>query len=153
MCTGSDVGSWAGAAILWHLYPLGASPTRPRDGSSDRTSDPSSDPTGFPGEAWLDYLIELGCNGLQLGPIFASESHGYDTVDHLRIDPRLGDDADFDRLVAAAHDRGIRVVLDGVFNHVGRSHPRFQAALAEGPSSPAGAWFRWTDGPDGPRPA
>jgi glycosidase len=140
----ADVVSWAESAILWHLYPLGSSPTRPRDGSSEGA--------GLPGEAWLDYLIELGCSGLQLGPVFASESHGYDTVDHLRIDPRLGDDTDFDRLVAAAHDRGIRVVLDGVFNHVGRSHPRFQAALAEGPTSPSGAWFRWVDGPDGPRP-
>ena len=53
--------------------------------------------------------------------MFASETHGYDTVDHFRIDPRLGDYEDFDRLVQAAHARGLRVALDGVFNHVARS--------------------------------
>lgn len=65
-----------------------------------------------------------------LNPLFASETHGYDTTDYFRIDPRLGDDASFDRLVAACHERGLRVMLDGVFNHVGRSHPLFQDALA-----------------------
>lgn len=64
-----------------------------------------------------------------LNPLFASETHGYDTTDYFRIDPRLGDDASFDRLVAACHERGLRVMLDGVFNHVGRSHPLFQDAL------------------------
>ena len=52
--------------------------------------------------------------------MFASTTHGYDTVDHLRIDPRLGDDEDLDALVAEAHGRGLKVLLDGVFNHVGR---------------------------------
>jgi cyclomaltodextrinase len=51
--------------------------------------------------------------------VFASRTHGYDTTDHYRIDPRLGDDADFDHLVAEAHQRGLRVLIDGVFNHVG----------------------------------
>ena len=51
--------------------------------------------------------------------MFASRTHGYDTTDHYRIDPRLGDDGDFDHLVAEAHGRGLRVLLDGVFNHVG----------------------------------
>jgi glycosidase len=76
-------------------------------------------------ENWLDYAIELGCSGLLLGPVFAAETHGYDTVDHFRIDPRLGDDADFDRLVESAHSRGLRIALDGVFNHVAPSfsHP------------------------------
>ncbi|GAA3288792.1 alpha-amylase family protein [Dactylosporangium vinaceum] len=69
---------------------------------------------------WLDYAVELGVSGLQLGPIFAAETHGYDTLDHLRIDPRLGDDADWDELAAACRDRGLRLLLDGVFNHVGR---------------------------------
>ena len=55
--------------------------------------------------------------------MFASRSHGYDTTDHFRIDPRLGDDADFDRLVDEARQRGLRVLLDGVFNHVGTEFP------------------------------
>ncbi|BBH67383.1 alpha-amylase [Actinoplanes sp. OR16] len=101
---------WIDHAIWWHVYPLGftgALDKQPRHRLPHLID-------------WLDYLLELGANGLQLGPIFASESHGYDTVDHFRVDPRLGDDADFDKLVGAARERGIHVLLDGVFNHVGR---------------------------------
>ena len=94
--------------------------------------------------AWLDYAVELGCNGLLLGPVFAAETHGYDTVDHFRIDARLGDERDFDALVAAAGQRGLRIVLDGVFNHVGRGFPAFQAALAGGAGAPAARWFKRT---------
>lgn len=97
-------------------------------------------------EGWFDYLLELGCNGLALGPVFASETHGYDTVDHLRIDSRLGTDSDMDALIGAARAKGIRVLLDGVFNHVGRSHPQFVRAEQDGPDSDARRWFRWKDG-------
>jgi glycosidase len=97
--------------------------------------------------AWLDYAVELGCNGLLLGPVFASETHGYDTTDHFRIDARLGDEADFDTLVTAADQRGLRLILDGVFNHVGRSFPAFRAAVAGGAGTPAARWFKRT--PDG----
>jgi cyclomaltodextrinase / maltogenic alpha-amylase / neopullulanase len=92
--------------------------------------------------------LELGASGLALGPVFASETHGYDTVDHRRIDPRLGDDADLDALIAACHGRGLRVLLDGVFNHVGRGHPAFRAVLEQGPSAPTASWFRlrWPEG-------
>jgi glycosidase len=91
-------------------------------------------------EGWLDHLISLGCNGLLLGPVFSSSTHGYDTTDYFSIDPRLGDGDDFDRLVAACHRRGIRVLLDGVFNHAGRQFPPVAQALAEGPDSPAADW-------------
>ena len=77
-----------------------------------------------------------------MGPIFASETHGYDTVDHRRIDPRLGTDDDFDRLVGAALARGLLVNLYGVFNQVGRRHPIAEAALAGGPASDAGRLLR-----------
>lgn len=90
--------------------------------------------------AWLDHLIELGCNGLLLGPIFDSSSHGYDTVDYFRIDPRLGDEPDFDALVTACRERGIRVMLDGVFNHLGEHHPAFQRALSD-PGAAENSWF------------
>ncbi|WP_338156268.1 alpha-amylase family protein [Bradyrhizobium elkanii] len=101
---------------------------------------------------WLDYAVELGASGILLGPIFASSTHGYDTTDHLLIDRRLGDDADFDALVAAARYRGLRILLDGVFNHVGRESPRFRRAVAGGPQSPDAAWFRLTWPPDGSEP-
>ena len=139
------VTSWADHAILWHVYPLGFT-----------GAEPAALPPGEPVrrrlrqlEGWLDYAVELGCNGLLLGPLFAAETHGYDTVDHFRIDPRLGDLSDFDALVSAAYQRGLRLILDGVFNHVGRSFPAFQAALGGGPTAPAARWFKRTaDGTD-----
>jgi len=106
--------AWVQHAIWWQVYPLGFVGAFPAD----------PPPTGDEHRLrrlvdWLDHAIELGASGIALGPVFASRTHGYDTSDHYRIDPRLGDDADFDHLVAGAHQRGLRVLLDGVFNHVG----------------------------------
>lgn len=123
--------------IWWHVYPLGflgAEPTADDVGDQVRHRLGDLDP-------WLEYVAELGCTGLLLGPIFASETHGYDTVDHFRIDPRLGDERDFDQLIHAANERGLRVLLDGVFNHVGRAFPAFTDALRDGPDSDASRWF------------
>ena len=106
--------TWTDHAVFWHVYPLGFTGVHPaRDTTGPHRLTRLVD--------WLDYAVELGTSALQLGPVFAAETHGYDTVDHFRIDPRLGDESDFARLVAAATDRGLRLVLDGVFNHVGRS--------------------------------
>jgi cyclomaltodextrinase len=93
-------------------------------------------------EPWLDYLVELGCNGLALGPIFASGTHGYDTIDYYRVDPRLGSEDDLRRLLAECHRRGIRVLFDGVFNHVGRDFEPFRDVLARGRESAYANWFR-----------
>jgi glycosidase len=137
------VTSWADHAILWQVYPLGFT-------GAERAALPASEPVRHRLrhlEAWLDYAVELGCNGLLLGPVFASQTHGYDTVDHFRIDARLGDEGDFDALVSAADQRGLRLILDGVFNHVGRGFPAFKAAVAGGPGTPAARWFRRA--PDG----
>ena len=105
---------WVAHAIWWQIYPLGFVGAFPAD------PPPSADQHRLRRIVeWLDHAVELGASGIALGPIFASRTHGYDTTDHLRIDPRLGDDADFDHLVAEARRRGLRVLLDGVFNHVG----------------------------------
>ncbi|MDZ7577427.1 MAG: alpha-amylase family glycosyl hydrolase, partial [Candidatus Nanopelagicales bacterium] len=87
---------WADDVIWWQVYPLGFTGAHP-GGANGRTLRYL--------EPWLDYAIELGCSGLALGPVFESVSHGYDTIDHFRIDPRLGSQEDFDSLVTAAHDR------------------------------------------------
>ncbi|SDH49502.1 alpha-amylase family protein [Agrococcus jejuensis] len=134
----ADERAWAESAMWWHVYPLGFT------GAPIREAEATHPPHRLARiEAWLDHVVELGLNGIALGPIFASSTHGYDTTDLLRVDPRLGDDGDLDRLVAAAHERGIRVLLDGVFNHVGREHPAFQAALDGGPEA---ALFRLDGG-------
>jgi cyclomaltodextrinase / maltogenic alpha-amylase / neopullulanase len=131
------VASWIEQAVWWQVFPLGFV------GAPDE-ADPAAPVTHRLAHlhGWLDYAVELGASGLALGPIFAASTHGYDTVDHFRIDPRLGDAADFDALVAAARARGLRVLLDGVFNHVGRAHPAFQDVLRHGPESERAGWFR-----------
>lgn len=127
--------SWTATAIWYAVYPLGmvGAPIH------DRQPDDSGHRLGRLID-WLDHLVELGCNGLLLGPIFESVTHGYDTLDYFRLDARLGDDADFDALIAACRQRGIRVLLDGVFNHVSARHPALLEALAN-PQAPSAEWF------------
>ena len=134
---------WVQDVIWWHVHPLGFVGAEP---SADQAQ-PGTHRLGHLA-GWLDHAVELGASGLALGPVFASETHGYDTTDHLRVDPRLGDDADLDALFAACRERGLRVLLDGVFNHVGRGHPAFQAVLEQGPAAATASWFRlrWPGG-------
>ena len=120
------------------MYPLGFVGAFPADQPPD------------PGEhrlrrlvGWFDHAIELGASGIALGPVFASRTHGYDTTDHYRLDPRLGDEADFDYVVAEAHRRGLRVLIDGVFNHVGVDFSRYREATNDDASA---RWFRGSPG-------
>ncbi|MBP1291286.1 MULTISPECIES: alpha-amylase family protein [Bradyrhizobium] len=141
------VSDWAKHAVWWHVYPLGFVGAEREAGACAGVVHRLDHLV-----RWLDYVVELGASGILLGPIFASSTHGYDTTDHLLIDRRLGDDADFDALIAAAHYRGLRILLDGVFNHVGRESLRFRRAVAGGPQLPDAAWFRLTCPPDGSEP-
>ena len=94
----------------------------------------------------LDYLDELGVNALYLTPIFASASnHRYHTYDYFAVDPLLGGDDALRELLDAAHDRGMRVVLDGVFNHTGRGFWPFHHVLEAGASSPYRGWFHFDE--------
>ncbi|MBM7562540.1 glycoside hydrolase family 13 protein [Fusibacter tunisiensis] len=94
----------------------------------------------------LDYLTDLGVNGIYFTPIFKSPStHKYDTVDYYCIDPSFGTNALFKELVEKAHARGIRVVLDAVFNHCGIDHPFFQDVLQKGKASPYYGYFHMND--------
>ncbi|MDR3661534.1 MAG: alpha-amylase family glycosyl hydrolase [Mycobacterium sp.] len=124
---------WVEHAIWWQVYPLGFAGAYPAE-PPPRTDEHRLRRV----TAWLDHAVRLGASGVALGPIFTSGTHGYDTVDHFQIDPRLGDDADFDELVDEAHRRGLRILLDGVFNHVGTGFPRYRQAL-DGQQT---GWFR-----------
>lgn len=118
--------AWTEHVIWWHVYPLGfvgADTT-----GADRT--PMHELRRI--ESWLDYVVEMGANGLALGPVFASSTHGYDTIDYFRVDERLGDDGDLVSLFDAAHAKGVRVILDGVFNHVGREFEDPSLVRADG---------------------
>ncbi|TDC63000.1 DUF3459 domain-containing protein [Actinomadura sp. GC306] len=129
---------WPDHVIWWHAYPLGFVGAVPGGDGPDGTP---PEPRLGRLHGWLDHLVELGCNGLALGPVFASETHGYDTVDHYRVDPRLGGEDDLQRLLDEAKQKGVRVLLDGVFNHVGRSFAPFADVAAKGDESPYRKWF------------
>ncbi len=91
----------------------------------------------------LPYLAELGVNALYLTPIFeALSNHKYDTIDYTRIDPHFGDESTLVELVQRAHEKGIRIMLDGVFNHCGGCFRQFQDVVAHGEDSPYRDWFR-----------
>ena len=107
-------------------------------------------------ESKLDYLAELGVETIYFCPIFeALENHRYGTADYEKIDPMLGTLEDFERLCKAAHKRGMRIILDGVFNHVGWASRYFnatgeygQGGAARDENSPYHDWFLWTRWPD-----
>ena len=90
----------------------------------------------------LDHIASLGCNAIYLNPIFQSGSnHRYHTHDYLQVDPMLGGNAALRQLLDAAHARGIRVILDGVFNHASRGFLQFHDILENGPDSAYLDWF------------
>ena len=132
--------SWIEDAFFYHVYPLGycGAPAR-----NDFTSPPQ--PRLEELTRRLDSIASLGVNALFLGPVFESASHGYDTVDHRTVDRRLGTNADLARLSREARARGIRLVLDGVFNHVGRDHAWFRRLRAEGQASACAGFFKGID--------
>lgn len=115
-------------SIIWQIYPLGftGAPVRPTD--DERTTTPRLRHICN----WLDYAHDIGAETILLNPIFESKTHGYDTVDHLRIDTRLGSDEDFDHLVNVCREKGLELVLDGVFNHVADNHPLARAGHVSG---------------------
>ncbi|HEV2148577.1 MAG TPA: alpha-amylase family glycosyl hydrolase [Longimicrobiaceae bacterium] len=131
---------WATDAVFYHLYPLGAfgAPAR-----NDLHSTP--EPRLAQLHDWIPHLRELGIGALYLGPLFESTTHGYDTADYHHVDRRLGTDATLAELVTALHRAGIRVVLDGVFHHVGRDFWAFRDLRAQGERSPYRDWFAGVD--------
>src|SRR6476620_264328 len=99
--------------VWYHLYPLGFLGAEPENSAPDAGG--GSVTHRLPELVdWLDYLVELGITGLLLGPVFESETHGYDVVDPYRVDRRLGSEADLTLLIDECHRRSLRVALDAV---------------------------------------
>ena len=134
------ISSWAWDSVFYHIYPLGLS-------GSPLQNDFNSHPVPRLGQVfdWLDHIAYLGCNALYLGPVFESGTHGYDTVDYYQVDRRLGTDETLAQLVNLAHSKGIRVILDGVFNHVGRDFWAFRDLQKYGCHSAHREWFVGVD--------
>ena len=146
---------WVPDAVFYQIFP-------DRFARSGRVNDLvnlepwDSPPTchGFKGgDLWgvlerLDYLQELGINAIYFCPIFQSAAnHRYHTHDYYRVDPLLGGNEALRALLDAAHARGMRVVLDGVFNHASRGFFQFNHILENGPASPYVDWFTIKDYP------
>jgi glycosidase len=144
-----SVPEWVKSAVFYQIFP-------DRFANGDPGNDPvnvrpwGSPPTvhGFQGgdlrgiTRQMDYFLDLGINAIYLNPIFqAASTHRYDTSDYLRIDPKLGDLNDFKELIAEAHRSGVRVILDGVFNHCARGFFAFNDILENGADSPYLDWF------------
>jgi len=140
---------WVQDAVFYQIFP-------DRFANGDPDNDPpniqpwGAPPTinGFQGGDLrgilhrLDYLLDLGVNAIYLNPIFASSStHRYNTCDYYQVDPKLGNLSDFKALLDAAHRNGMRVVLDGVFNHCGRGFFAFNDVLENGAHSAYKDWF------------
>lgn len=111
--------------IFYHIYPLGLCGA-PELNDSGPLFYNESTPYFAVGNEWIDHMQELGCNAVYIGPLFESGSHGYDTKDYRLVDRRLGNNEGFGQWVKTCHAQGIKVVVDGVFNHTGRDFPAFK---------------------------
>ena len=125
---------WQNETVFYQIYPLGfcGAPLE-NDGQTVNRIAKVKD--------WLPHLVKLGVGAVYFCPVFDSDRHGYDTRDFKTIDPRLGSNQDFKEICQALHSAGIRVVLDGVFNHVGRGFWAFQDVLKNREASPYKDWF------------
>lgn len=111
--------------IFYHIYPLGLCGA-PESNDSGPFFQKEEAPFFAVGTEWISHMKDLGFNGVYIGPLFESSTHGYDTRDYRRIDRRLGNNDGFREWVATCHAQGIKVVVDGVFNHTGREFPAFK---------------------------
>ena len=125
---------WAEESVFYQIYPLGFC------GAPWINDGIQAHRIGKIGD-WAEHIQQLGANAVYLSPLFDSDSHGYDTRDYCRIDPRLGTNEDFAQVCRTLHDHGIRVVLDGVFNHVGRGFWAFRDVQEKKWASPYKDWF------------
>jgi cyclomaltodextrinase / maltogenic alpha-amylase / neopullulanase len=116
---------------IYHIFPLGA---LRKEGGGYRNLATLAE--------WIPHLQSLRIDSVLLGPVFQSETHGYDVTDLRRVDPRLGSWEDLQHLVQAFHAAGIGVILDAVWNHTSRMHYAYRDLLALGPRSKYANWYR-----------
>lgn len=125
---------WAYESVFYQIYPLGfcGAPFE-NDGNLEHRILKVID--------WIPHIKKMGMNAIYFSPVFESDTHGYNTRDYTKIDCRLGTNEDFKKVCDALHKEGIKVVLDGVFNHVGRGFWAFRDVLKNRESSPYVGWF------------
>jgi len=128
---------WPKDSVLYHIYPLGLCGA-PQQNDFRSPAVNRLDTI----HSWLDHIQALGANALYLGPVFESSSHGYDTADYYHVDRRLGTNDDLQALSEEIHRRGMRLILDGIFHHVGRDFWAFHDLRRHGQDSPYKDWFQ-----------
>lgn len=133
-----DLNMWAEESVFYQIYPLGFCGA-PFENDGVLTS------RILKVNDWIPHIKALGTNAIYFSPIFESDTHGYNTRDYRKIDCRLGTNEDFKNVCTNLHKAGIRVVLDGVFNHVGRGFGAFQDVLKNRENSPYKDWFARID--------
>ena len=127
--------AWYDEAVFYHIYPLGM------------TDAPKQNTYGEPEHRlltlipWISHIKEIGCNALYIGPLFESVGHGYETTDYKKLDSRLGTNEDLTKFVAECHKQGVRVILDGVFNHTGRDFFAFRDIQQNRENSSYKDWY------------
>ena len=127
-------GFWAYESVFYQIYPLGFCGA-PFENDGVQTHKIKKV------EEWIPHMKKLGINAIYFSPVFESDTHGYNTRDYKKIDVRIGTNEDFKEVCQKLHENGIRVVLDGVFNHVGRGFYQFQDVLKNRENSPYLNWF------------
>lgn len=130
---------WYETAQFYHIYPLGlcgAPKNNTFEGTEYRLKQL---------EGWIPHLLSLGVNAVYIGPLFESSTHGYDTCDYKKVDSRLGDNDTLAELVRQYHEAGIRVVVDGVFNHTGREFFAFRDLRERRQESRYAGWYKGLD--------
>ena len=132
---GGNIMAWYDETVFYHIYPLGL------------TGAPKQNSYGEPVHRlntllpWIWHMKEIGCNAIYIGPLFESVGHGYETTDYKKLDTRLGTNEDLTNFVAECHKQGIRVILDGVFNHTGRDFFAFQDIKQNRENSQYKDWY------------
>ena len=127
--------AWYDEAIFYHIYPLGMTGA-PKHNTYDAPVNRLKKLL-----PWISHIREIGCNAIYIGPLFESVGHGYETTDYKKLDSRLGENSDLTEFVAQCHSQGIRVVLDGVFNHTGRDFFAFRDILQNRENSQYIDWY------------
>ena len=127
--------SWYNEAVFYHIYPLGLTGA-PKQNAYEEPVHRLN--TLLP---WIDHIKEIGCTALYIGPLFESVGHGYETTDYKKLDSRLGDNGDLKNFVATCHEKGIKVIFDGVFNHTGRDFFAFKDIQEKRQNSPYVNWY------------
>lgn len=127
---------WYENAVFYHMYPLGMSGA-PYENKEEKIVHRFDEL-----KQWLPHICDLGCTAIYIGPLFESTTHGYDTRDYKVVDRRLGDNEDFRQFVQQAHELGLRIVVDGVFNHTGRKFFAFEDIRKNRENSPYRDWYK-----------